>query len=224
MVWKKPASLPRPRSKNSILVVSVLIDQRDAIVRRQLVQKMRFLLADATPIPEPDNDELQNWLDKHAERYGHSPRLSFEQVFLSRGQRGDTMGEAVREVMAHLQSQPNDFLERGDAFAAGQVIQGLDEAAIRREFGRDFYQRIVALPDNQWQGPVASSLGLHMLRITERRDFQPAQLSEVRDRLVNDWRVYQREQANARAMQQLRQRFEIEYEGLEEGLSQMGAG
>jgi hypothetical protein len=199
---------------------SLGLDQRDAIVRRQMIQKMRFLLADAVPIPEPGIEELQTWLDEHADRYGHSPRLSFEQVFLSRGARGDAMGEAVQELILHLQAHPDDFRGKGDAFATGQEIDGFDEAAMRREFGRDFYQRVVALPDNSWQGPVASSLGLHMLRITQRRDFRPAQLSEVRDRLVNDWRVYQREQANAAAMQRLRQRFEVEYEGLDG----MGAG
>ena len=196
------------------------LDQRDVIVRRQMVQKMRFLLADAMPIPEPGVQDLQAFLDEHAERYGHSPRLSFEQVFLSRGKQGESMGQAVRDVLSQLQSHPDDFEGLGDVFAAGQVITALDEAAVRGEFGRDFYQRIVGLPDGQWQGPVASSLGLHMLRITQRSEFQPAQLTEVRERLENDWRVYQREQANAKAMRQLREQFQIEYEAVDS----MGAG
>ena len=193
------------------------LDQRDVIVRRQMVQKMRFLLADATPIPEPGLEDLQAFLDEHAERYGHSPSLSFEQVFLSRGKRGDAMGQAVRDVLSHLQNHPDDFQGQGDAFAAGQVITALDEATLRNEFGRDFYQRIVGLEDGQWQGPIASNLGLHMLRITQRSAFQPAQLSEVRERLENDWRVEQREQVNAEAMRQLREQFQIEYEAVDSG-------
>ena len=196
------------------------LDQRDAIVRRQMVQKMRFLLADATPIPEPSEAQLQAWLDEHPQRYGHSPALSFDQVFLSRGARGDRMGESVRALLDHLEASPDDFLQQGDPFPAGQVITDFDEAAMRREFGREFYARIQALPEHSWQGPVASSLGLHMLRITRRSDFRAAQLSEVRDRVSNDWRVSQREKANAEAMQRLRQRFEVEYEGIQ----QMGAG
>lgn len=193
------------------------LDQRDVIVRRQMVQKMRFLLADATPIPEPDLEDLQAFLNEHAERYGHSPRLSFEQVFLSRGKRGESMGQAVRDMVSHLQRHPEDFQGQGDAFGAGQVITALDETALRNEFGRDFYQRIVGLTDGQWQGPVASNLGLHMLRITQRSGFQPAQLSEVRERLENDWRVDQREQVNAKAMRQLREQFQIEYEVVDGG-------
>ncbi len=189
------------------------LDQRDSIVRRQMVQKMRFLLADAMPLAEPGEAELQAFLENHAERYGHSPRLSFEQVFLSRGGRGDQMGESVRQVLKHLQASPDDFQGQGDAFATGQVVEAFDEGDVRREFGRDFYPRIVSLPDNEWQGPVASSLGLHMVRITGRNDFRPAQLSEVRAKVENDWRVDQREQINAQAMENLRKRFQIEYEG-----------
>lgn len=188
------------------------LDKRDSIVRRQMVQKMRFLMTDAEPIPEPGETELQAFLNANAERYGHSPRLSFDQVFLSRGKQGERMGDAVRLILGKLEANPQEFLNLGDSFPAGQSLQGLSESQIQREFGKGFYQRLVTLPDKSWQGPIASSLGLHMIRISQRHDFRPAVLSEVRKRVENDWRVLQREQANARAMQKIRERFEIEYE------------
>lgn len=196
------------------------LDERDAIVHRQMVQKMRFLLADASAVPDPSEAQLEAWLAAHPERYGHHPRLSFEQVYLSRGAQGEAMGEAVRRVVSHLRLHADDFMEMGDPFPAGQVLHGLDEQSIRRDFGRDFYARLVALEAGSWQGPIASSLGLHMVRITDRNDFQPARLGEVRTRVENDWRIHQREQANARAMEQLRQKFRVEYQVADEA----GAG
>lgn len=188
------------------------LERRDAIVRRQMVQKMRFLLADATPIPVPSEAELRSFMEANAVRYGHSPRLDFQQVFLSRGRHAENMTAAVREIIGKLEAAPDDFEGLGDVFATGQSISGFDETAIRREFGREFHDRLMSLPDGQWQGPVASSLGLHMVRITARSDYRPALLEEVRGRVENDWRLEQREQANARAMQKLRDRFRIEYE------------
>src|SRR6185295_2323909 len=64
------------------------LDRKDVIVRRQLTQKMRFLIEDATMPAEPSTAELQAWLEQHAERYGQPSTVSFQQVFLSRGRHG----------------------------------------------------------------------------------------------------------------------------------------
>lgn len=187
------------------------LDERDAIVRRQMVQKMRFLLADSQPVPEPSTEQLQAWLQEHPQRYGHSPRLSFEQVYLSRAVHGTELARHAQQLLEQLHEGAQDFAQLGDPFPAGRQFTDVDQAMLRREFGRDFFRQIESLPDNRWSGPVASGLGLHLLRVTARKGFVPAQLAEVREQVEQDWRLHWRERKNAAAMQQLRQRFDVIY-------------
>lgn len=180
------------------------LEQNDAIVRRQLVQKMRFLLEDAVPVDEPDEQALEAWLEKHPERYGKAPTVSFDQLFFSRSKYGGDSGDAVLLMLERLRA--------GSDVPGSNRIDNVDHGRLRRDFGNQFADAVMQLPDNEWQGPLRSGLGLHLVRIVDRSDFVPATLAQVRDRVRNDLRLHLREQANQEAMQRLRRRFRIEFE------------
>ncbi len=188
------------------------LDQKDSIVQRQMVQKMRFLLTDAMPVPEPSEAQLQAWLETHAERYSHAQHISFEQVFFSRGASPSQVVDQLAQAQDQLAQDPEAFSGLGDVFPAGQVILAADSETLRREFGAGFAEDLRDLPQAVWSGPIRSGLGLHLVRVTGREAGQAARLAEVRERVASDWRSHQREQANATAMQRLRQRFSIEFE------------
>jgi peptidyl-prolyl cis-trans isomerase C len=188
------------------------LDRRDVIVQRQLTQKMRFLIEDSTLLREPMQAELQTWLEQHSQRYGQGPVVSFEQVFLSRGRHGGQLQAEAARVAAQLQREPQAFVGLGDPFLVGQVVTAVDAARLRREFGAGFYEALAELPPGEWSGPVASGFGLHLVRVTERAPFKPAQLAEVADRVRLDYRLAQREEQNRAALAQLRARYRVELE------------
>ncbi len=188
------------------------LDRRDAIVQRQLTQKMRFLIEDATLLPEPSQAELQAWLDQYPERYGQGPAVSFEQVFLSRGRHGDRLHAEAERVAQQLQRDPRAFVGLGDPFLVGQSVTAADSGRLRREFGADFGAALAKLPPGQWSGPIASGFGLHLVRVTDRTSLIPARLEAVEDRVRLDYQLAQREARNREALVQLRARYRIEYE------------
>ncbi len=189
------------------------LDRKDAIVQRQLTQKMRFLLEDAVPLPEPQEAELEAWLAEHAADYGRAPALSFEQIFVSRGRHGAGLVREAGRIAAQLERAPAEFVGLGDPFLVGQVVQGADEDQLRRDFGPAFARAVQSLADGAWSEPVASSFGLHLVRITQRTAFELPALAAVRERVALDWRNAQRERLNRQAMQRLRQQYRIEIEG-----------
>lgn len=189
------------------------LDQRDVIVQRQLTQKMRFLIEDQSLAAEPGEAELQAWLDRHPERYGHPRTVSFEQVFLSRGKHGARLAAEATKLAEQLRRAPADFVGLGDPFLVGQVVESADAAQLRREFGEGFTAGVRNLVPGQWSGPVASSFGLHLIRVTGRGDFRPARLAEVAERVRMDYRLAKREEANRRALAELRSRYRIEMQG-----------
>jgi hypothetical protein len=188
------------------------LDRRDAIVQRQLTQKMRFLIEDATLLPEPTQADLQAWLDQHPERYGEGPAVSFEQVFLSRGRHGDRLPAEAAAVARQLQQDPQAFVGLGDPFLVGQAVIAADAARLRRDFGAEFGAALAKLPQGQWAGPIASGFGLHLVRVTARAPLVPARLEAVRDRVRLDYQLAQREARNKDALAQLRARYRIEFE------------
>lgn len=190
------------------------LDRGDPIVRRELQQKMRFLLEDTTPVAEPSEAELQQWLDQHREQYAHPAALSFEQVYVSRegsreGSRGDAAARAA-ELGAQLQKQPQAYRGLGDVMPGGQQWQAQTPDQISRNFGLAFTQAVKQLPLQQWSAPIASGLGLHLVRITARVPGRAATLAEVRERVRVDCRLARREAANRQALDALRKRYDVQ--------------
>ena len=64
------------------------LDRDDTVIRRRLAQKMEFLSTDLADQIEPTEDELENWLDEHVDRYRSPAMVSFH-VYLNSDTRGD---------------------------------------------------------------------------------------------------------------------------------------
>jgi len=57
------------------------LEKDDLIVKRRVVQKMRFLLEDMTPIAPPTEAQLQTWLGQNAQRYQTEQTIVFDHHF-----------------------------------------------------------------------------------------------------------------------------------------------
>jgi parvulin-like peptidyl-prolyl isomerase len=86
-------------------------------------------------------------------------------------------------------------------------------------FGRDFTDQLLALEPGRWEGPVSSGYGLHVVFVHERRERRRPGLTEVRDRVLNDWRREHREQISEATYQRLRERYEVSIEWSPEAAS-----
>lgn len=188
------------------------LDRGDSIVRRQLVQKMRFVLEGEAGDAEPDEAELRDYRARHAARYAAPATTTFQHVFLSRGRHGDALPRAAADAAARLARAPEDFVGLGDPFPATQVLEAADAARIRREFGVEFAAALDALPAGAWSAPVASAFGLHLVRVTARSPGAPLPFEAVAARLRADWRAEQREVRQRAALDALRARYAVELE------------
>lgn len=194
--------------------LSLNLDRKDLIVHRQLTQKMRFLLDDATALPTPTDAQLQAWLDQHMERYGKPQNISFDQVFLSRGQRGDHLLQDATAIGDKLAAHPQQFAGLGDPFPLGQHIDNADPMQLRREFGETFSEALKTLPQSTWSRPIVSGFGLHLVRVTGLHAPQPAALSEVRQRVLSDYQLAQHARMTQQAIEALKKKYRIEFEDL----------
>ncbi len=187
------------------------LDQNDLIIRRRMRQKMEFLNADILEQQTPQDDELQRYMEDHADRYAEPERTSFEQLYFKTD--GDQAAAEARAsaVLKQLEEDPDtDTRTLGDASLLPPSQQLASAREIARVFGEEFATAVQTAPAGQWSGPYASAYGVHLLRITQREPAQQALLGAVRSEVERDWYSEQRLQANERFYEALRNRYTVE--------------
>jgi peptidyl-prolyl cis-trans isomerase C len=218
--WRRPPSaqeldgLIRDYVKEEVYyreAVRLGLDQDDAIVRRRLRAKMEFLSTSETETMVPSDTVLQTWLDKYPARYAADPLISFQSVYVSA-----TNGEAAaslkaKAVLAQLQAG-FDPQKAGDPISLPRSMTQANTKDINRQFGEAFAEQLVVIPKGKWAGPVASGFGLHLVRVDAVTAARAPKLTEVRQRVENDWRSSTRIARENQAYQALLDGYDIKIE------------
>jgi len=184
------------------------LDRDDMIVRRRLAQKMEFLTGDITGAAEPADAVVRKFFEKHAARYAKAGRVSFRHVYFSREKRGAGAEAAVAEALAALAKGASDET-MGDPFLHGFEFAEREPDDVVAAFGAEFAQQLAAQPTGEWRGPVASSYGLHLMRVEGRTEPRAVKLDEVRETVLRDFHDERRRTANSEVFKKLRERYQV---------------
>ncbi len=185
------------------------LDRDDPVVRRRLRQKIEFMFEDLAALNEPEESELQAFLDASPDAYRQSSRFSFRQVYLNSSQRGQSAESDAKEMLVKLRAGGADAAGAGDSLMLRNQFDNETDREIERALGRQFLEGLVKSPTGSWQGPIVSGFGLHLVYVSERIDGEIPELSEVRDRVYRDWASERRKQANEAIYQNLRKRYKV---------------
>jgi parvulin-like peptidyl-prolyl isomerase len=80
---------------------------------------------------------------------------------------------------------------------------------VAREFGQAFADQLFTTPPGQWQGPLESGYGVHLVRIQERLAATVPEFEAVRGKVKDDFIARQRQEANENTYQRLREHYKI---------------
>lgn len=184
------------------------LDLDDSIVRQRLAQKMEFLTDDLVGAVEPPEATLQSFFATNAARYARPARISFRHVYFSNEKRGAGAETAARDARADL-AKGVDEESLGDAFLHGFEFDQHQPEELSALFGPGFVARLVTLPAGDWQGPVASSYGWHLVRVGQRTAPEQVTLAQARPVVLRDFQEEQRRTANREIFERLKQRYQI---------------
>lgn len=187
------------------------LDQDDTIIRRRLRQKLEFLTDEAGSAASPTDEELEAFLEEHADAYRFPPLLSLRQIYFSVDRRGESAADDARELLGHLPAGrwPEDGETLGDRLLLTVPESPSSPTEIARLFGERFAAAVAALPVGVWSGPVESGYGLHLVLVTERRDGRMPALEEVRREVERDWFARRRERVAEEFYGELRRRYDV---------------
>jgi hypothetical protein len=189
------------------------LDRDDGIVRQRLRQKMEFI-SDVAAAAEPTDDDLQHYLDEHAAAFRIERRLTFSQVYLNPERRRDALARDATALLAELRKSGGnvDVAGLGDSFLLEHEFDALPGSEIAKLFGEKFATALSTIETGQWQGPVESGYGVHLVLVRERTDGRIPALAEARDAVRREWTNVRRIEANEAFAHRLLERYAVTIE------------
>lgn len=190
------------------------MDRDDTIIRRRLRQKMEFVSEDFAAQVEPSDDELRAYLNSHAAAFAVEPRFTFRQVYLDPQRRGGNLARDVNRLLAELQQGRDhaDPAALSDAFLLAHEFESVSAAEVAQAFGDTFVAGLSTLTSGQWQGPVPSGYGVHLVYVSEHTEGRIAEFADVRDAVRREWANARRLEANEAFYQGLLERYTVAIE------------
>lgn len=188
------------------------LDRDDPTIRRRMRLKLETLNEDIAATTSPTDQDLRDFLERHPDSFREEPRAAFQQVFLNPDRRGMNVDSDARDMLATIRDEgaktrPERF---GDSLmSVPNEFPLLARSEIARLFGEEFSRSVIELEPTQWQGPVESGYGLHLVLVTERKPGRLPELAEVRDQVEREW-VFARKKEMQEAMyQKLGERYTV---------------
>lgn len=192
------------------------LDKDDVVVRRRLSQKMEFIFNDLASLAEPDDTQLQQYLENHADSFADPGRISFRQVYLNPDQRGEQVFHDAETLLEELSASTAavDFTTLGDRLMGQQNLVDETDFGVSRLFGQAFAKQVFSIPVGAWSGPIKSGYGLHLVYIDSRTDPRVPELEQVRNEVRDEWLAEQQRITNEQLYSELLKGYEIKIEGL----------
>ena len=186
----------------------------DADIRRRLQQHLEAIVADdAVLVPAP-REELQAFLDGHADEFRVDPLLTFRQIYFDNTDNAIGADASARFLLGRLRNQdmPEDFSALGDPSPLPTYIEEVREPEISPLFGREFAAALSAAPVGEWIGPVPSGLGLHIVYIDQSVAGRVPDLDEIAEEVDEKWRAARRSAAIDDLYRRLAESYEVTIE------------
>jgi hypothetical protein len=222
-VWQRPASpaeldgLVQDYIREEVLAREAMalgLDKDDTIIRRRLRQKMEFISDDIAAQSEPTDAELNAYLQAHPDSFRVEPRFTFSQVYLNPEKHGEHLARDTAQLLAQLNQAGGkaDVSALGDSFLLERQFASVPASAVAKQFGAQFAAKLPGLTPGQWQGPVESGYGVHLVLVSERTEGGVPALAEVREAVRREWANARRLEANEKFFQELLKRYTVTIE------------
>jgi hypothetical protein len=213
-VWRRPATKDELQAlidnwvKEEVFYregIAMALDRDDPIVRRRVGQKLEFILDSVEP-PAPTDAELQAWLDAHPDDYRIETSYSLRQVFFDPARHGDKLAAVIAAARHDLQSgRPVE----GDPTLLPPAMSATRTTELVQVFGNELVEQLRTLPVGDWQGPIRSEFGLHLVALSQRENGGSTTLANARVRVERDLLHSRGEEAKAAVYKKLRSNYSV---------------
>lgn len=190
------------------------LDKDDSVIRRRLRQKLEFISDSVASQADPTEEQLQQYLQAHANSFRGERQFTFSQVYLDPQKHGENLTRDINQILAELRlaGSKTDVSKMGDSLLLEQNFESVPAGEVSKQFGEKFVANLAELPVGEWSGPIESGYGLHLVIVTDRKNGSAPALADVRETVKRDWLNAQRSETNEKFYQALLKRYTVTVE------------
>ena len=194
------------------------LDNNDQIIRRRLIQKMDYLAQgfydEAEPLTEQD---LRDYYADNQQDYKKAAEATFTHVFISTQNRPSEEAQAMaNKLLGQLNAEQVPFENAsryGERFLYNRNYVNREDDEIGSHFGQSFQETLFALNTaGQWQGPVQSSYGWHLVLLVKNTAAYLPEFEEISSAVFADAQRQQQREVKRQAIDKLMAKYQIEIE------------
>ncbi len=186
------------------------LDRDDPVIKRRIRQKIEVMAEEENGETPPGDAELAAYLAARPAKFTRPAVISFDQVYFNPQGRATPASVAAAKARLAAGASPAGI---GEPSLLPARVTAADTDSIARDFGSDFAAALTKLPIGQWQGPIGSGVGVHLVRVTALTPAHPPTLAEVRDQVQREWENDRRIAASEASYRRMRERYTVVVEG-----------
>ena len=189
------------------------LDRDDPMIRRRVAQKLEFV-TEGAEAAEPDDAQLQAYLDSHGELFTVEPRFSFRHIYLDPRRHQATLVADAERMLVELNGPGNnlDAAGLGDPTALPLDFDSASASDIKNSLGNQFAKALARIVPGPWSGPVSSGYGMHLVQVRQRTEPGAPDLADVREAVKREWQLTRRAEAMEKSYRNLLQRYTVKVE------------
>ena len=184
------------------------LDRDDAQIKRRVRQKFEVMSEEKDASEAPSDADLNAYLAKNASRFLLPATVTFEQIFFDNVETATDVERAVAAARIAV-VRGADPTKLGKASMLPNRVENTAQDRVARDFGAGFMQQVETAPLGQWSGPIASSFGAHLVRVTARTPAALPELSRIRQIVARDWENERRATSRSDNYHKLRERYTV---------------
>ena len=182
------------------------IAMQDAQISQLILKKMEFILANATEVIEPSEEELHEYYKKNIQEYSEVKSLSFVRVhFLDEAKAQESF------VIVNLFEANVTLAEAFTHDSSLQILfENMTKEQVKEKFGNYFASKLFMIKSAKWHQAIPSVNGLDMVYITGKSVAEALAFDEVQDRVYSDYMSQKREQVKRDAYKKLATQYKFQ--------------
>ena len=190
------------------------LDKEDTVIRRRLRQKLEFISESVAAQANSTDAELQKYFEAHPDKFRSERQFTFRQVYLDPQRHGINLNRDAAQLLTQLQQAGTDgnISVFGDPFLLDQEYKRVPAGEVSKQFGEKFAVKLGDLPVGQWQGPIESGYGTHLVLVIDRDEGRMPVLKEMRDAVEREWSNAQRSETKEKFYEALLKRYTVTIE------------
>jgi hypothetical protein len=178
----------------------------DGRVRQRLTRIMRASMTET--VPDPSVAQLQAHFQENIDKYTTPETVTLEHVVFPWGE--EVPEDEVADVLEKLRAGASPETFGRALVAVGGRLPRQTRSDLVRSLGPEFADAVETLPTGEWQGPVESIRGVHLVRVVEHHPPEVATFERVERYLRQEWIMNRTRELQQERIDEIRERYRVE--------------